>query len=428
MFSIPLRAGPAFELPIFPVSAPYAESNAPWCAETCQDGDRVTVRPAFQRNILRRLLLVNQIECSGIKEARGTENVTGFGIEKILPLVPAVGGVVLVLAAIYARSLIDVLGKSLDKLNSLKLLPARDRESALEVIEIGLKIDRIETAKLTSGQRYELIKQAMEERRVKANQRFWLLVLTGILMLLLAAGWFAYSFFDKTREEQIRAALKSKPDVYNELLAEGGYYTTKDLRLVNSLASVTGLDTSDLQKAVEQAQALDRCDTSQKAPCNVTLVALRKRARRREAPFNDIGIFANVGKPAINPPRRFYVNVTEFFPFKHVAVEIRSLEGGRFLRLMPRVAVVGNADGGLIHLNEEQIGYLFGNKNLFGGINGQASKSKAIVQPVIQDNPSLVDPGCSDFWKGNDSLCAIKGETISLDSLLDRATTAPQTE
>ncbi|RZF66186.1 hypothetical protein EWE75_02035 [Sphingomonas populi] len=347
-----------------------------------------------------------------------------FGLEKILPLVPAVGGVVLVLAAVYARSLIDVLGKSLDKLNSLKSLPAKDRESALEVIEIGLKIDKIETAKLSAAHRFELIKAAMEERTTKAWQRFWLLVLTGAMMLILAAGWFAYSVLTKSREDQLNDALTRDPDAFSQVLERKGYYSIKGMGIVNSLASITGLDTSDLRKAIEQAQALDRCDPSSREPCNVTLVQLRARARSREAPFNDVGIFVTAAKPEYDPPRRFYVNVTEFFPFKHVPVVIRSLDGSRYLRLMPRVAIVGSTDKDLIHLNEAQIGYIFGNKNLFGGNKGGASTVKAVALPVTQDNPQLFDPFCSDFWKNRDALCLLKGKTLGLDDLIDRATRA----
>jgi len=64
-----------------------------------------------------------------------------FSLGKFLPLVPAVGGILLVLAAIYARTLIDALWKGIDKLASLRSIPAKDREKAFKVIEVGLKID-----------------------------------------------------------------------------------------------------------------------------------------------------------------------------------------------------------------------------------------------------------------------------------------------
>ena len=60
----------------------------------------------------------------------------------------------------------------------------------------------------------------MEGRRIKARQRFWLLVLTGVLMLLLAAGWFAYSVLTQSREDELRAALALDPDAFADALRE----------------------------------------------------------------------------------------------------------------------------------------------------------------------------------------------------------------
>jgi len=57
---------------------------------------------------------------------------------------------------------------------------------------------------LTAAQRFELIKASMEERRTTLHQRFWLLILAG-MMILLAVAWLVYSFVEDTQLSELES-------------------------------------------------------------------------------------------------------------------------------------------------------------------------------------------------------------------------------
>lgn len=341
-----------------------------------------------------------------------------YGVEKVLPLVPAVGGVVLVIAAIYARSISGVIGNGLNKLHALGRVPARDRVEAIKVLEVGLDIGKVDIDGLDPQQRYELVKATLEERMTKVRHRFWLLLITGLMMFLFATGWLVYSFASQTQQEKLEQAIKRNPSVFADVLAEKSYYSTDSLRLVDALAGVTGINTADLKKAMEQAKVLDGCTVQDNKDCKATLVELRQRARDRKPPFNEIGMFVTVGKPRDDQPRRFQFYVTDRFPFKNVPVEVLRPDGNRSLILFPKVAIHTSPIRGLVHLNDEQLSFLFNDPDLLSAPKDNASTGTLVVRPAT-DQQKLVDPACAEKWIGRDPLCDIKEDDIAVDRLAD---------
>ena len=90
----------------------------------------------------------------------------------VVPLVGVVGAFLLALAAIKQRTLLGFFGRGLDETKALSALPARAKLEGLEIIENTLKIERIDTRKLTADQTYNLILETLKDKKRVANLKF----------------------------------------------------------------------------------------------------------------------------------------------------------------------------------------------------------------------------------------------------------------
>ena len=291
--------------------------------------------------------------------------MTHLSVEKLLPVVPAVASALLVIAAYYARVLIGALGRGFDQTKALKNVPAKDRLPALEVIENVLKIGAIETEMLTSIQRFKLIEKTIEERQAVAKRRFYLLIMSAAFMLILAVLWMVYAWNNDRKNDVVSSEIRSgNISRYVNDLADRGYYNIGDNRFVQKLADLTGYPASITKQAIIDFQKKVQCEGLSSKQCNEALADLRQRARAREAPFNEPGMLFNAGLSGGTQPRRFFINVTDEFAFKQSAVDVVNPLNGNRLRLWPRVAINTASRPMLVHLNEEQVLYLTGQKDI----------------------------------------------------------------
>jgi hypothetical protein len=346
-----------------------------------------------------------------------------FGLERILPLVPAVAGVLLVIAAIYAKSLLGLIGRGFNQAKALKDLPANSRLPALEIIENVLKISSIETESLNASQRFKLIQETLKVRQDAAKRRFILLVVFAAFMFLASALWFAYAMYSDRRQDAVEAELSSG-DVkrFSDVLARRGFFSLNDDRIITEMANITGRLPSDLRAQISQFEKIRSCDSMTREQCNRTLFELRDLARDRKPPFNEPGMFFHASLNGEAQPRRFFVNVTESFPFKGGAVDVINPQNHSKLTLLPRVGITTEDDPMLIHLNEQQLLHLFGRKDVIGNNTSGPRKEDIVVRPVTSDNPTLTDPKCSKYWEGpdhQDRLCKVGGTSMKYADLLE---------
>ena len=343
-----------------------------------------------------------------------------LALNGLLPFVPAAGALFLIFAAFYSRTLQKALGRGLDKISALGKVPNKERLHTIEVFENVLKVDELKTERLTADQRFKLIERTFEERRDSTRRRFILLIVAAAFLLVMAVLWFYYIFTTSTSSDmQIRRALEEDPEAASKALADKGFYAIGDARLVEALTRVTGFSENRLNEAIERFQKLDSCSEDVDQDCNRALAQLRSRSRSREAPFTEPGIFFDVGRSGGVQPRRFFINATANFPFKQSALEVRNPLNDRSLVLWPRVALTTETRRYLVHLNDQQILQLFGQKDV-SGPSGTASTIRVAIRPVVSSNPQLTDPACPTQWEGNDRLCSIDEEDILLDRLLDK--------
>lgn len=347
-----------------------------------------------------------------------------FGLEKILPLVPAVAGVLLVIAAIYAKSLLGLIGRSFNQAKALKDLPVNSRLPALEIIENVLKISSIETESLSSTQRFKLIQETLKVRQDAARRRFSLLVLFAIFMFVISALWLAYAMYSNQKRDAVVAELKSGDmSRYSDVLARRLYFSLDDERLITEMANITGRLPSDLRARIAAFERIKNCDSISREKCNKALFQLRDLARDRKPPFDEPGMFFHASLNGDVQPRRFFVNVTEDFPFKGGAVDIINPESKKKLTLLPRVGINTEDDPSLIHLNEQHFLVLFGRKDVIGTKKTGSSKEDIVIRPVNSYNPTLTDPECSKYWTSpnrQDRLCSVDGDSITYRDLIDR--------
>lgn len=354
-----------------------------------------------------------------------------IALDKILPLLPAIAGVIFALSALYSKTLLDALGRGLDKTVALKNVSARDRQSALEVIENVLKIDEIATVDLTPAQRYQLIERTLNDRREAAQQRYALLRRLATIMFALSVGWMIYSWSSSNTDTVTARLIDQDRQGFAKAVAREGFYNLTDAGLVQRLAQDTEVPASvqDIMFAIDKLNKLENCDrqalseqvklSKQGAECNLALSDLRKKARLRVAPFNEPGMLFDVGRAEVETePRRFFVHVTENFPFRGIAVEVINPANRRRLVLFPRQALVTDGDEKLVHLNEEQRMVLFDRKDIVGGTG--PSTWKVAIRPIDGPNPILSDPSCSDRWRSRDQLCEIAEQQITYNELTNR--------
>lgn len=347
-----------------------------------------------------------------------------FGLERILPLVPAVAGVFLAIAAIYAKSLMGLIGRSFNQEKAFRDLPVNSRLPALEIIENVLKISRIETENLSSIQRFKLIQETLKVRQDAAKRRFILLITFAVFMFLISGLWFAYALYtDQKRDTLVSELTSGDVSRYSEVLAHRGFYSLNDDRIITEMANITGRLPSDLRAQIAAFEKLKSCDSMTREQCNKTLFELRDLARDRKPPFNEPGMFFHASLNGDVQPRRFFINVTDNFPFKGGAVDVINPQNRSKLTLIPRVGITTQDDSTLVHLNEQQFLQLFGRKDVVGNQTAGPSKEDIIIRPVTSDNPTLSDRECSVYWRGPehlDRLCGLPETSISYYNLLER--------
>jgi hypothetical protein len=363
-------------------------------------------------------------------------------LSKLLPFVPAAGAVIIIIAAIYARKLLEGLGRGLDKVSALDTLPTRDRLQAIEVFENVLSIDPIKTGSLSGKERAKLIERVLEQRQSAARLRFMGYILASLVMLGFAGIWAYYAWSTTSVEKVTSSLLEGRRAEFSTVLADEGFYDVHGRELVSFLAKEAGYSEDKLNEAIERFQKLEECATNTAASrggttsaspdgdkpdasreidrkeerCITALAELRQRARNREPPFDEPGRYFEAGRPD-QQPRRFWAHVTRTFPFRESAIEVRNPKNDKSIILYPRPAI-DTVRSDLIHLNEHQIYQLFGHKDLWGPA-GVASTITVAIRPVKGNNPVLIDGACPNFWRHRDPLCSIPGRSIPLDELFE---------
>ncbi len=337
------------------------------------------------------------------------------------PMVGILGAFMLAVLAFKQRTILDFFGRGLDQLEALKSLPAKDRLDGLEIIDNTLKIDKIDTSKLTATQAFALITKTLEEKSRTAKQKFTAYIFFSVLVGLMAFGFFLNEVLFNV-ESKIESALSADSVGANAALNERDFYKTSDPKLAGKLGAETDFSNMPPEKAYEKLRQ-KICEEPNSEGCNQAIRDLRNRAKLREPPFNEIGAqvkFGIPGEPA-QQPFRFTLNVDQDFEYKNQVVEL--IYNGRRLILFARPRITGISDENFVHFNDSQANFI-GASRVSAKSSPEAGKPSyidvAFVRPIFKEDPDLFDPSCTSYWKANNpSLCADDiGESIPLSVLL----------
>ncbi|ATP17991.1 MULTISPECIES: hypothetical protein [Sphingobium] len=324
----------------------------------------------------------------------------------VVPLVGVVGAFLLALAAIKQRTLLGFFGRGLDETKALSALPARAKLEGLEIIENTLKIERINTRKLTADQTYNLILETLKDKKRVANLKFVAYLSFSVIIITFAGTFLYYKIFYDT-QSKISDALLEDGDSASQILGRFNFFQKSDPRLVEALAKETAFGPPG-----EGAYRLlmDKiCVNKNSKTCNQAIMEIRQRAEKREPPFNDVGIPVKIGVPSgEEEPKRFTVNVSPSFGYANRAVNI--IYKGRRLTLYASPRMPGYTDDNFVHLNTAQADALgaprANTRDSSRRIDDPYVQSAFAVE-VVNEDPNLYDPVCPMHWNAerNPSLC-----------------------
>ncbi|KAK0346293.1 hypothetical protein LTR94_007420 [Friedmanniomyces endolithicus] len=296
----------------------------------------------------------------------------------VVPLVGVVGAFLLALAAIKQRTLLGFFGRGLDETKALSALPARAKLEGLEIIENTLKIERINTRKLTADQTYNLILETLKDKKRVANLKFVAYLSFSVIIITFAGTFLYYKIFYDT-QSKISDALLEDGDSASQILGRFNFFQKSDPRLVEALAKETAFGPPG-----EGAYRLlmDKiCVNKNSKTCNQAIMEIRQRAEKREPPFNDVGIPVKIGVPS-----------------------------GRRLTLYASPRMPGYTDDNFVHLNTAQADALgaprANTRDSSRRIDDPYVQSAFAVE-VVNEDPNLYDPVCPMHWNAerNPSLC-----------------------
>lgn len=209
-----------------------------------------------------------------------------------------------------------------------------------------------------------------------------------LIVALCLIGLSAFAYWGEHPERTVREMLQGehKAAVIAALKSQKIYPIT-DAELPDALTTLVSLDARE--------NALDRYGKWESKQVKImavpSLAELRRRAAKREEPFEPMGEQFRVGVPNIGPeqPARFHVYVGMKSPLAWQRLSITNPVTDRTLRVLAKPGIEEDSDVDL-HLNYLQVRQLF---------NGNLPARTASVWVEVLQPGTLYDPACEPARK-----------------------------
>lgn len=228
------------------------------------------------------------------------------------------------------------------------------------------------------------------------------MLIGGGILILLAAGYWA-SQIDGGR--MVKAALLTDPIGANAALNDKGFFAASDTRLVKRLADSAIVDTA-ISDPFVRAENFVRSVANQP-----TVMELRSRAAKEEAPFQVVGDILNISVPSrSDQPPRYIAYVRRQSALSGRLITITSKGRDTYLRLYA-LGAIGNDSRSDVQLNSEQFREIFGDRP-------NQILSLALVTP--SSDPEALDMTCPKYPGFSITTCDLPAK-ISADSIPARA-------